>query len=107
MQPAAARTIELDVYKSQAYCSLCNNQELAIQADDDAADAKWFDIEIIPDDNDKIKIYLQHNDDILSIEILGHDNHDLKQFCDGDTRIVASDEMCIRDRNMLRPLCME
>ena len=86
---------------SEAYCSLCNNQELAIQADDDAADAKWFDIEIIPDDNDKIKIYLQHNDDILSIEILGHDNHDLKQFCDGDTRIVASDGLAFDHDQMI------
>ena len=86
---------------SEAYCSFCNNQTLAIQADDDAADAKWFDIEITPEGDNKIKIYLQHNDDLAIIEVTGQNNHDLKQFCGNQTEITYSDGLAFDHGQMI------
>lgn len=86
---------------SEAYCSLCDNQELAIQSDDDAADAKWFDVEIVAEADNKIKIYLQHNDDLISIEITGQKDPDLKQFCDGPTEITGSNGLAFDHDQMI------
>ncbi len=86
---------------SEAYCSLCDHQELAVQADDDAADAKWFDIEIVPIDDNMLRIYLQHKDDLIIIEVEGESNRDLKHFCDAPNHIVYSDGLAFDHDQMI------
>lgn len=86
---------------SEAYCSLCDHQELAVQADDDAADAKWFDIEIVPIDDNMLRIYLQHKDDLIIIEVAGESNRDLKNFCDAPNHIVYSDGLAFDHDQMI------
>lgn len=86
---------------SEAYCSLCDHQELAVQADDDAADAKWFDIEIVPIDDNMLRIYLQHKDDLIIIEVAGESNRDLKHFCDAPNHIVYSDGLAFDHDQMI------